>query len=222
MTENLDTCVESVETAPVVHVVDSDAELRESLSRLLLSIGLCVHEHTSAEGFLSEYDPTIPGCVLSDVYLPGMSGLALQSQLTERQLAIPFLILTSNADIPMAVDTMSRGAHGFLLKPPRNHEIIELIQKAIRFDQAHRQEELHRQNLAARFSQLTDREKEVLDRVLAGASNKGVAALLGISYRTVETHRAHIMHKLGVHSLAGFYDISFQYRTIRDSHRRDL
>ncbi|MBI3463967.1 MAG: response regulator transcription factor [Planctomycetes bacterium] len=188
--------------SPTVFIVDDDTAVRESLCDLVQAIGLNVETHAGAQEFLDAYDPARPGCLVVDVRMPGMSGLALQEQLAARGVRIPLIMITGHADVPMAVRTMERGAFDFLEKPFRAQVLLDQIQRAIQRDQQIRQQERRRAQIAGRMALLTPRERAVLDRVLEGRANKVIAAQLGISKRTVEVHRAQVMHKLEVDSLA--------------------
>ena len=202
---------------PRVHVVDDDAEVRDSLAELLHSIGLDTHMYPSAEKFLAEYDPSMPGCVLVDVCLPGMSGIKLQEVIAERQLGIPCILITAHADVAMAVEAMSKGACGFLEKPYRSHELLELIKKAVQRDRSDRRGQLRRRDVLERFGQLSPREIEVVELVAEGAANKQIARRLGISERTVEVHRAKGMKKLGADTLVELIGLAVEYRAIKES-----
>jgi FixJ family two-component response regulator len=219
--QNGQAVLEGNPTAPVVHIVDSDSTIKSTLVDVLLSVKCNVQLHTSAEVFLSEYDPSIAGCVVAELYLSGMSGLALQKHLTEHQMAVPLLILTAHADVPMVVEAMDNGAFDVMLKPPQDHTLVESVREAIRFDQAHRCEELRRREIVDRFNLLTERENEVLNSVLDGVSNKQIAVQMGISFRTVESHRANIKHKLNANSLAELFELAFWNRSVNDRPSRN-
>jgi two-component system, LuxR family, response regulator FixJ len=203
----------------IVHIVDDESEVRESLAELLHSIGLSVSMYASAEEFLDRYVPSTLGCLLIDVCMPGMSGLELQQQLAERQLSIPWVVITAHANVPMAVQAMSRGACGFLEKPYRSHELLELIKKAIERNRATRGDELRRHDVLARFEQLSPRERQVMEMVTAGTANKHIACKLGISERTVEVHRAKVMKKLAATTLVDLVQLANEYRAFCASDR---
>lgn len=201
----------------VVHVVDDDAEVRESLAELLKSVGWVVQTHASAEGFLDAYTPLLPGCLLVDVCMPGMSGLELQEQLAARGWDIPWVIITAHADVSMAVQAMSNGACGFLEKPYRSHELLELVKKAVTRACTTRGAKIRRRDLLARFEQLSPRERQVMKLVTAGAPNKQIAQQLGISERTVEVHRANVMKKLSAATLVELIHLAAEYQALQDS-----
>jgi FixJ family two-component response regulator len=209
--------MEQVTETAIVHVIDDHAEFRESVLELLKSVGLTVREHAAAEEFLESYDPSVPGCVIADVCMPGMSGLHLQERLIENRMTIPVIILSGHADVSMAVQAMSKGALAFLEKPCRNHEFLELVKDAVRRDRANRQRERRQRDVLARFDRLTRREFEVMERLARGEGNKQVAAALQISERTVESHRASIMEKLEAGSLAQFLELVIERRAICQS-----
>ena len=201
----------------IVHIVDDDQEVHAAIAELVDSVGLVAQGYASAERFLSAYDPAIPGCLVSDVCMPGMGGLQLQQTLVERGLSIPIIMLTGHADVPMAVEVLSRGAESFLQKPFRTHEFVELIKKAIKKDRENRRREQYRVELAERFARLTARESEVVNLVVSGAQNKQIARRLNISERTVEAHRARCMEKLAVESLAQLVAFVLKYREMHES-----
>lgn len=186
---------------PVVFVVDDDEAVCESLRLLIGDIGLEVRTFTSAREFLGRYEASRPGCLVLDVRMSGMSGLELQSRLRELGIYIPTIIITGHADVPMAVEAMKAGAMDFIEKPFRDQVLLDGIQKAIDLDLRVRRQHRERQDVRARIQLLTQREKEVMDRLVAGKSNKNIAFDLGISQKTVDFHRANILEKIGVSSV---------------------
>jgi two-component system response regulator FixJ len=186
---------------PVVFVVDDDEAVCESLRMLIGDIGLEVRTFTSAKQFLEQYDPSHPGCLVLDVRLSGMSGLELQSRLTEMAIRIPTIIITGHADVPMAVEAMKAGAIDFIEKPFRDQVLLDSIQKAVDMDLRDRRQHKERQDVQSRIELLTQREREVMDRLVAGKSNKSIALDLGISQKTVDFHRANILEKVRVSSV---------------------
>ncbi len=186
---------------PVVFVVDDDEAVCESLRLLIGDIGLEVRTFTSAKQFLEKYDLSHPGCLVLDVRMSGMSGLELQSRLVETAVRIPTIIITGHADVPMAVEAMKAGAMDFIEKPFRDQVLLDSIQKAIDMDLRTRRQHKERQDVQSRIGLLTQREKEVMDRLVAGKSNKTIAFDLGISQKTVDFHRANILEKIGVSSV---------------------
>jgi two-component system, LuxR family, response regulator FixJ len=186
----------------IVHVVDDEPQVCQALASLLGAAGLTVRSHTSAELFFQAFDPTVPGCIVVDVCMPGMSGLSLQERLANENVSTPIIILTGYADIPMAVEAMAKGARGFLQKPPRSHELLELVTSAVNWHAIYLNQSARSDIRDEVFKRLTEREHEVLRYVVDGKASKEIAQLLRISQRTVEQHRAHIMQKLEVDSLA--------------------
>jgi FixJ family two-component response regulator len=187
---------------PTVFLVDDDDALRTGLSQLLENAGLAVEAFANGMSFLSAYKAGRPGCLLLDVTMPVMGGVELQEELTQRGLKIPIVFLTGHGDIPLAVKALQSGAADFLEKPFDADVLIERIQKALGVDEQCRQMEGQAQIIRERLDQLTLREQEVMALVVTGLSNKVIARQLGISYRTVEIHRAHVMHKMKASNLA--------------------
>jgi two-component system response regulator TtrR len=185
-----------------IFVVDDDAAVRDSLRWVIESNGWKVEAHPSAEAFLNNYTPNQLGCLILDVRMPGMSGPELQKLLHERQYSIPIIFISAHGTVPTAVRAMQAGAVDFIMKPFDNATLLERIDKCVELARQHA--DIHRQeNIACeRLAKLTARERAVLDLVIAGKSNKVIAADLLISIKTVEAHRAKIMHKMQVKSLA--------------------
>src|SRR6185437_3953756 len=190
------------ERQPMVFVVDDDEAVRSALKLLLKSVGLTATALPTAQQFLATYDPLQPGCLVLDVRMPGMSGLELQEHLNLKGVVIPVIFITGHGDVPMAVEAMQQGAFDFLQKPFRDQDLIDRIQKALAKDKQNRAELGERSRNRERFESLTPREREVLALVASGKPNKVMAAELGVSQRTVEIHRARVMEKMGVSSLA--------------------
>ena len=190
------------ERQPMVFVVDDDEAVRSALKLLLKSVGLTAQALPSAQQFLATYDPLQPGCLVLDVRMPGMSGLELQEHLNLKGAVIPVIFITGHGDVPMAVEAMQQGAFDFLQKPFRDQDLIDRIQKALAKDKQNRAELGERSRNRERFESLTPREREVLALVASGKPNKVMAGDLGLSQRTVEIHRARVMEKMGVSSLA--------------------
>ncbi len=187
---------------PVVFVVDDDEAVRASVAMLLESVALPVETFASAGDFLDAWPGDRPGCLVLDLRMPGLSGLELQERLVERGSRLPIIFLTGHGDVPDAVAAMRAGAVDFLRKPFRDQDLLDRIQQALEMDRARRSAAGERTELAARLERLTPREREVLDRVVAGQPNKQIAAELGVSDRTVEIHRARAMAKMEAASLA--------------------
>jgi FixJ family two-component response regulator len=185
-----------------VYVVDDDDAVRDSLRLLLKSAGIACEVHSAAQQFLAAYDPAQPGCLVLDVRMPGMSGLEMQHELNLRGAIIPVIFITGHGDIPMAVEAMQHGAFDFLQKPFRDQELLDRVQRALVRDAENRVRLRHTDRIKERLATLSPREREVLDLVTQGKANKMVAGDLGVSQRTVEIHRAHVMQKMEAGSLA--------------------
>jgi FixJ family two-component response regulator len=196
----------AVEPAPVdgptVFMVDDDEAVRASVQFLLESIGLRIQSFASGEEFLRSWKPAMRGCLLLDVRMPKMSGLELQEKLQQMDAMLPVIILTGHADVPMAVRAMRSGAFDFIEKPCNDQVLVERIQQAIAFDSNSRIDDQRLQDIKARLATLSEREREVLELVVAGMLNKEMAKALSLSIKTVEVHRAHVMEKMGVKCLA--------------------
>ena len=190
------------EPEPVVLVVDDDASIQDALTSLLRSVGLGVVTFGSAREFLSGPRPDAPGCLVLDVRLPGVSGLDLQRELAAAQIDLPIIFLTGYGDIPMTVQAMKAGAVEFLTKPFRDQALLDAIAQAIARHRELRQQRAELAALRQRYAALTPREREVLQRVVAGRPNEQIAAELGISEITIKLHRGQVMHKMRAESVA--------------------
>ena len=187
--------------APVIYVVDDDKDMRHSLEWLFRLTGYQVKTFDCAVDFLQAY-ANGPGCLILDINLPGISGLALAEDLNKRKINLPVIIITGQADIPTAVSAMKAGAIDFIPKPFDGSKLIDLVQTAILRSLQSRDRRKLSPNSAARQQRLTPREREVMQLLVSGKSNKEIALTLNIGVRTVETHRAVVMRKLDVKSLA--------------------
>mgnify|MGYP000576352549 CR=1 FL=1 len=187
---------------PVVFIVDDDQAVLDSVAFLLGTVGLRSHTCASAQEFLETYDPDVPGCVVLDMRMPGMGGLKLQEHLRESGSTLPVIFLTAHGDVPAAVRAVKAGAIDFIQKPFREQEFLDTVQRAINENARRRSEAAEHREIADRISSLTPRELEVMDRIVEGKANKVIADELGVSQRTVEVHRAHVMEKFAVDSLA--------------------
>ena len=185
-----------------VSVVDDDLAVRDSLALLMHSVGLQVETFASARDFFDAYRPDRRGCLITDIRMPGMSGLELQEQLSAQGYHIPVIVLTGFGDVPAAVRALKGGAVDFVEKPFNPQALLDLVQQAIVRDAEIREQATHEARLAERMALLTPREQEVMELVVAGKANKVVAIDLSISERTVELHRARIMKKMQARSLA--------------------
>ncbi len=186
---------------PTVFVVDDDAAVRDSIAELVESVGLRCELHASAPSFLQAFDPERPGCLVLDVRMAEMSGLALQERLNALQARIPVIVLTGHGDVPMAVQALKAGAVDFLQKPYREQALLDSIHAALAVDAAGRRARAGSDDFAQRLSTLTTREREVFDQLLAGRTSKEIASALGISPRTAEAHRRNLLQKFGVGSV---------------------
>ena len=187
---------------PTVFVVDDDEAVRNSLRFLLKSLGLPAVTLGSADEFLAGYDTEQPGCIVLDVRMPGMSGPELQDELNRRGAIIPVIFITGHGDVPMAVEAMRHGAVDFLQKPFSDKDLVDRIQRALSADRRNREMLGAKDQIRARIATLTPRERQVLELVTLGKSNKVIAGDLGVSQRTVEIHRAHVTEKMAANSLA--------------------
>ncbi len=190
------------EKPATVFVVDDDEAVRTSLRLLLKSVGLPVETFASAQEFLDQFDPDRAGCLVLDIRMPGMSGLELQQHMNDRHSIMPVVFITGHGDVPMAVEAMQAGAVDFIQKPFRDQDLIDRINRALEKDREMRSELRERDEIRRRMSQLTPREREVLELVTQGKANKVIAGDLNVSQRTVEIHRARVMEKMGANSLA--------------------
>ena len=191
-----------MDAAALVFVVDDDAPMRESLKNLMRSVGLRVEAFASAQEFLHSPRPDVPGCLVLDIRMPGMSGLELQQQLNLRGAVVPVIFMTGHGDIPMAVEAMQHGAFDFLQKPFRDQDLLDRIQRAIAKDAEQRQSLGEHERIKSHLETLTAREREVLDLLTQGKQNKAIAQDLGVSPRTIEIHRARVMEKMAAQSVA--------------------
>jgi RNA polymerase sigma factor (sigma-70 family) len=206
-------------TEPTVFVVDDDDAVRNALQILIESMGIRVAGFSSVQAFLDGYDPNRPGCLVLDVRLPRMSGLELQEHLRRQGIHIPVIFISGHGNVAMAVRTMKAGAVDFLEKPFDDQILLESIQRAIEQDRQAREDDRWHEQIKERLNQLSRREEEVLHLLIRGMSNKVIAHEMNLSTKTVETHRAHIMRKLGVNSMAGLMWIALssgEYQDVPD------
>jgi FixJ family two-component response regulator len=191
-----------------VYVVDDDEGVRDSLQWLLEGKDYRVRCYDSAETFLSRYDPREVACLIVDIRMGGMTGLELQDRLVERKSPLPIVFITGHGDVPMAVDTMKKGAMDFIQKPFQEEALVNLVERML--DQAKEafSEHQHSASRDALLAKLTSREAQVLERIVAGRLNKQIADDLGISIKTVEAHRANIMEKLNANTVADLLKIA--------------
>jgi two-component system, LuxR family, response regulator FixJ len=202
---------------PTVFVVDDDRAMRDSLRWLLESVGLTVRTYSTAADFLREYEPAQPGCLVLDVRMPGMSGLDLQAELVRRGAGLPTIVVTGHAEVPMAVRAVKAGAVDFIEKPFSDQLLLDRVRQALEIDRLEREVRHRREEARRRLESLTAREREVLGLVAAGKANKEIAASLGLSPKTVEVHRAHVMSKMAVDSLAELIRVALLAGAIREN-----
>lgn len=191
-----------------VYVVDDDEAVRDSLQWLLEGKDYRVRCLDSAESFLARYDPREVACLIADIRMGGMTGLELQDKLLERKSPLPIVFITGHGDVPMAVNTMKKGALDFIQKPFNEDDLLSVVERML--DHAREAFAGHQQAASreALLSKLTGRESQVLERIVAGRLNKQIADDLGISIKTVEAHRANIMEKLGANTVADLLKIA--------------
>jgi len=185
-----------------VFIVDDEEALRDSLRWLLESIRLRIETFDSAEAFLSNYAPDRAGCLVLDVRMPGTSGPELMDLLNRIGAPIPIIFLSAHGDVPLTVRAMKGGAFDFLQKPYNNQDFIDRVRQALALDLSNRSQRKLLDDCSSKLATLTVRERQVMDRVVDGQSNKVIARELGISYKTVEAHRSRLMRKMGASSLA--------------------
>jgi two-component system response regulator FixJ len=186
----------------VVHVVDDDLAVRQSLSFLLASDGLPVRLHESALAFLDAMEATATGCIVTDVRMPGIDGIELLRRLKARGFGLPVIVMTGHADVPMAVEAMKEGAVDFIEKPFDDDGFLAAVRSALRLQEQHARRDAQVTEVQARLQGLSERERQVLGGLVAGKANKVIAYDLGISPRTVEIYRANVMTKMQAGSLS--------------------
>ena len=186
----------------IIEVVDDNPDIRRMLALVLKSHGFEVRTHDSAETFLNAENPQAPRILILDVRMPGMSGLELQEHLITRQSTMPIVFITGHGDVSMAVSTMKRGAVDFIEKPFKENDLCALVDRMLSKARVDYSQANQRKVTQSLLSKLTGRERQVLERIVAGRLNKQIADDLGISIKTVEAHRANIMEKLNVNTVA--------------------
>lgn len=200
---------------PTVFVVDDDEAVAHAFRYLIESVGLRVEVFTSPSAFIERFDPARPGCLVLDVRMPAMSGFELLDWLRQRDIEIPVIFVTGHGDVPMAVRAMKAGAVDFIEKPFRDQELLDQIYKAIRMDALSRCDRAKFAAIRERYRSLTEREREVMDLVVAGCANKVIAERLGLSAKTVEAHRAKVMEKMKVRSLSQLVQMAYELKHSR-------
>jgi len=202
---------------PAVFLVDDDEAVRDAIRLLLSASGLQVRAFESAESFLEFYSPQMPGCLLLDIRMPGMSGLRLQDILVANKVALPIIFITAHGNVPTAVNAIKKGAVQFIEKPFDDDRLLSLVHEALELDAQARRDAAQGASIEARLDSLTRRERQVLDRVLAGKTSREIALELFISIKTVDFHRGRIMQKLEISSLRELFPISSYLDTRPDS-----
>ena len=185
----------------LVFVIDDDPSMRGALEDLVGSVGLQVLPFASPQDFLKSQRPEAPGCLVLDVRLPGMSGLAFQKELVKLGIALPVIFITGHGDIPMSVRAMKAGAVEFLTKPFHDQDLLDAIHAAIERDRERRREAVLVAELQERYATLTERERQIMTFVVVGRANKQIAAELNLSEMTVKVHRGQVMRKMHAGSL---------------------
>ena len=186
----------------IIHVVDDDEALRDSMTWMLEGNNYKVATYDSADAFLRVISPVMVGCVVLDVRMPGMSGLELFEELGRRGCSLPVVFITGHGDVPMAVSALKKGAVDFIEKPFSEADMLRLIEQCLTLERGNRDKRLQEAETVRRLEHLTQREREVLGLIIIGKLNKQIADVLGISIKTVEVHRARVMEKMAAHSLA--------------------
>jgi len=202
-----------VNAPAVIHIIDDDDSLRVALQRLLQAAGYAVRTYASAGEFLLQPPADAPGCLLLDLRMPGPSGLDLQEALARHGVGLPVIFLTGHGDLATGVRAMKAGAVDFLIKPVEREPLLDAVARALAADRARRAARGVDDALHARFAELTPREREVFELVVAGLLNKQIAARLGVGERTVKAQRAQVMAKLGAGNAAELGRIAAQLRT---------
>lgn len=193
---------------PVVIVIDDDPMVRRALDSLFRSISLATALYESATAFLASEPPKANSCIITDVRMPGVSGLDFQKTLTAHGVTTPVILITGHGDVPMSVRAMKAGAVDFLTKPFRDQDLIDAVNEALERDRRTRERASDVAGAEARYAQLTPRERQVMDLVVAGLMNKQTAAELGLSEITVKLHRSSLMRKMEVHTVADLVRLS--------------
>lgn len=188
------------ELKPVVFIVDDDEAIRSGIADLVEAMGLCVRAFGSAEEFLNEYDPSLAGCLILDLQMPGMTGLELQKLLAESCISLPVIIITGHGYVAASVQSMKLGAVDFIEKPFRQAVLRDAITRALDQDRRSREKQKQLSTYAQRRAALTDREREVMDMIISGLTDKQIAVKLDVSHRAIAFHRAHILAKMHVTS----------------------
>lgn len=203
-------------TPPTIFIVDDDADVRDYLKSLLQSSGYQVQTYERAQTFMENYHTDQPGCLLLDVRMPELSGPGLQDKLVEKGICLPIIMMTGYGDVSTAVIAMKKGAVDFIEKPINASSLLQRVEEALEQGTIDRKLSQRKEEFQALFTRLTTREREVMELVVLGKANKQVASDLGISPKTVEIHRAHVMQKIEVKSLAELVRAAYLSGSISD------
>ncbi|MGP8233007.1 MAG: response regulator FixJ [Methylovirgula sp.] len=198
----------------VMHLIDDDEAVRHSLAFVLTTAGHAVRVYESGSAFLAALQTLQPGCIISDVRMPGIDGLELLRKLRELGINMPVIIITGHADVPLAVEAMKAGASDFIEKPFDDETLLRAIHTALESYEASSDRDAERTEIRSRLNSLTSREREVLDGLLAGYPNKTIAYDLKLSPRTVEVHRGNVMAKMGATSLSGLVRMALMAKVL--------
>ena len=192
-----------VELGRTVFLVEGDLAVRDFISSLVETVGLCARIYDNAAGFLADYDPSVPGCLVTDIRLADMGGLELQAHLVSQGIDIPVIVISENGDVTTAVTAMKAGAVNFLPIPFREQPFLDAVNEAIALDAKRRAKRAARAALEEKLACLTKRERQILDRLVTGRSTREIAADLGVSPKTVDFHRQHVFDKMNVGTIVG-------------------
>jgi FixJ family two-component response regulator len=201
---------------PIILILSDEATMRESLTALLESVGLQAFAFASIDDLVAAYQSGQYGCLLVDMQLPIVNGLQVQQELLVYGIDLPLIIITNQADVPTAVAAIKAGALDFIEKPYNDQLLLDCVHNALLENQSRRCVDTQRQRLLARFNSLTPREREVMEKVVRGMSNKAIAEALLVSRKTVEVHRAKVMDKIGVSKLSELISMAMEVGIIRD------
>jgi FixJ family two-component response regulator len=196
-----------IQTCATVYIVDDDPAIRASISDLMDSVGVSTLPFASAEEFLGARNPSMGGCLLLDVRLPGMNGMEMQAKLTESGFNIPIIIMTAHGDMPMVRKALKSGAVEFLIKPFRDEELLEAVEQAFAVDRARQRAGNLMNSIQARTGTLTKREHQVMALVASGLTNKEIGEKLNLSVATIKLHRGQMMRKMEADTLADLVKI---------------
>jgi len=198
----------------VVFIIDDDEAIRDALAWLFQSRGVVAETFASAADFLFTWTPQRRGCLVLDIRMEAMTGLELFDRLRELKSRLPVIFLTGHGDVPMAVAALKNGARDFVEKPFNDNDLVDRVIDALRWDAAQRESDADAASLAARLANLTLRERQVMDLVLAGKLNKVIAEDLGVTMRTVEVHRSHVFEKMAVRTAVELAQLMSQKREV--------